>query len=87
MVRRDRHIRPLQWSIFPPALTLRVDIKMTLTAPGCGMGASIAADAEVKLGAIDGVGAATVEIVWDPPWRPQMISDEGREQLGIDVAR
>ena len=65
----------------------RVDIKMTLTAPGCGMGASIAADAEVKLGAIDGVSAATVEIVWDPPWSPEMISEEGRMQLGFDVAR
>ncbi|RMF20454.1 MAG: DUF59 domain-containing protein, partial [Deltaproteobacteria bacterium] len=46
----------------------RVDVKMTLTAPGCGMGAAIAADAEDKIRAIDGVEDACVEVVWDPPW-------------------
>ena len=67
--------------------TSRVEVKMTLTAPGCGVGASIAADAELKLASIDSVSAATVELVWDPPWNPKMISEEGRKQLGIDVAR
>jgi probable FeS assembly SUF system protein SufT len=61
----------------------RVAIKMTLTAPGCGMGVAIAADAEDKLRAIDGVSDASVEIVWEPPWNPRMISDEGRKILGI----
>ncbi len=60
-----------------------VAIKMTLTAPGCGMGASIAADAEQKIRGLDGVSDATVEVVWDPPWNPQMISEEGRNKLGI----
>jgi metal-sulfur cluster biosynthetic enzyme len=60
-----------------------VDIKMTLTAQGCGMGGAIAADAENKLRAIAGVSGARVEIVWDPPWNPRMISDEGRRKLGI----
>jgi probable FeS assembly SUF system protein SufT len=60
-----------------------VAVKMTLTAPGCGMGVAIAADAEDKLRAIEGVRQASVEIVWEPPWNPRMISDEGRRILGI----
>jgi probable FeS assembly SUF system protein SufT len=63
--------------------TSRVDIKMTLTAQGCGMGAAIAADAESKLRGLTGVSDARVEIVWDPPWNPRMISEEGRRKLGI----
>lgn len=61
----------------------RVDVQMTLTAPGCGMGTSIAADARQKILGIPGVAEANVDIVWDPPWNPQMISPEGRERLGM----
>jgi metal-sulfur cluster biosynthetic enzyme len=61
----------------------RVDVKMTLTAPGCGMGTSIAADARMRILALSGVSDADVQIVWDPPWSPQMISPEGRERLGM----
>ena len=61
----------------------RVDVKMTLTAQGCGMGASIAGDAEDKLRTSPGVRDASVRIVWDPPWTAHMISEEGRRQLGI----
>ena len=61
-----------------------IGVKMTLTAQGCGMGGSIAADAEDKLRAIESVADASVEIVWDPPWNPRMISEEGRRILGID---
>ena len=61
----------------------RVDVRMTLTAPGCGMGNFIGADARQKLLALPGVEEADVEIVWDPPWNPQMISPEGRERLGM----
>ncbi len=60
-----------------------VDVKMTLTAQGCGMGTAIAADARQKLLGLPGVTDADVEIVWDPPWTPQMISPEGRERLGM----
>jgi probable FeS assembly SUF system protein SufT len=60
-----------------------VSVKMTLTAPGCGMGTVIAADAQRKIEMLGGVLEARVEIVWDPPWSPQMISPEGREKLGI----
>jgi len=62
---------------------VRVDIKMTLTATGCGMGGAIAGDAEDKLRTIPGVTAASVRVVWDPPWTPHMISEEGRRKLGI----
>ncbi len=62
----------------------RVDVKMTLTAPGCGMGGYIAHDARQKILEIEGVEEAEVELVWDPPWSPQMISAEGRRLLGMD---
>src|SRR3954467_10547974 len=55
----------------------RIDIKMTLTAQGCGMGTSIAAGARYKILALPGVGEAEVEIVWSPVWNPNMISPEG----------
>ena len=57
---------------------------MTLTAQGCGMGASIAIDARQKLLSLPGVAEANVDLVWDPPWTPQMISPEGSERLGLD---
>src|SRR5213080_4492758 len=69
--------------ITPEDAGQRVDVKMTLTAPGCGMGTSIAADARVKLLDLPGVTDADVQIVWDPPWNPQMISPEGKERLGM----
>lgn len=62
----------------------RVEVKMTLTAQGCGMGGSIAFDARQKLMGLPGVSEADVDLVWDPPWNPQMISPEGRERLGLD---
>jgi probable FeS assembly SUF system protein SufT len=58
-------------------------VKMTLTAPGCGMGPAIAADARDKILAIDGVTDADVELVWDPPWSQSMITEEGRMKLGL----
>ena len=61
----------------------RVDVKMTLTAQGCGMGASIAADAQHKIERIAGVKSAEVQIIWDPPWTPERISPEGKALLGI----
>ncbi|MFN8543736.1 MAG: putative Fe-S cluster assembly protein SufT [Candidatus Binatia bacterium] len=61
----------------------RVGVRMTLTAPGCGMGTAIAADARQKILGLPGVTDAEVAVVWDPPWTPQMISPEGRERLGM----
>jgi len=62
----------------------RVDVKMTLTAQGCGMGASIAADAKYKILGLPGIAEAEVEIVWSPVWNPNMISPEGRAKLGME---
>mgnify|MGYP005673805777 FL=1 len=61
-----------------------VSVKMTLTAQGCGMGPVIAEDAKKNIEALSAVSNAKVEIVWDPPWTPHMISKAGREQLGLD---
>jgi len=61
----------------------RIDVKMTLTAQGCGMGGSIASDARNKLLDLPGVVEADVQVVWDPPWTPEKISPEGRALLGI----
>jgi len=61
----------------------KVEVKMTLTAQGCGMGGVIAQDAQEKILMIDGVEEATVEIVWDPPWHQSMITAEGRRVLGL----
>jgi probable FeS assembly SUF system protein SufT len=66
-----------------PDGSVRVDVKMTLTAQGCGMGGAIAGDAEEKLKSIPRVSDASVRVVWDPPWTPHMISEEGRRTLGI----
>lgn len=62
----------------------RVAVKMTLTAPGCGMGPVIANDAKAKIESLPEVEAAEVAIVWDPVWTPQMISDDGRKILGLE---
>jgi metal-sulfur cluster biosynthetic enzyme len=61
----------------------KIDVKMTLTARGCGMGGYIASEAEQRLLEIPGVEEAKVEVVWDPPWEPSMISAEGRKILGM----
>lgn len=62
----------------------RVDVKMTLTAPGCHLGGQIAGDVQSKLLALEQVEEANVELVWDPPWHQSMISAEGRRKLGLD---
>ena len=61
----------------------RVDVKMTLTAPGCGMGPVIAADAQARIMTLSEIDDAAVELVWDPPWNQDMISEEGKMQLGM----
>jgi len=62
----------------------RVSVRMTLTAPGCGMGPVLAQEAEQKILALPGVATANVEVVWDPPWSPDRISAHGREKLGME---
>ncbi|OGC90693.1 MAG: aromatic ring hydroxylase [candidate division Zixibacteria bacterium RBG_16_48_11] len=60
----------------------KVDVKMTLTAPGCGMGQYIAGQAQSKIMELDGVEEANVELVWEPLWDPSLITPEGKKMIG-----
>ena len=60
-----------------------VNVKMTLTAPGCGMGPAIAADAQARIMTVEEIEDARVELVWDPPWNQDMITEEGKMKLGM----
>jgi probable FeS assembly SUF system protein SufT len=60
-----------------------VQVKMTLTAPGCGMGDVLAQDVQQKVENLDGVHSADVEIVFDPQWSMEMMSEAARLQLGM----
>lgn len=60
-----------------------VRVTMTLTTPGCPMGESIAAGVQHALLALTGVTAAAVEVAWNPPWHPSMMSDVGRAATGV----
>ena len=60
-----------------------VAIKMTLTAPGCGMGDMIATEVRQKIEGIQGTSDVNVELVWDPPWDQSMITESARLQLGM----
>jgi probable FeS assembly SUF system protein SufT len=61
----------------------RIDVKFTLTAPGCGMGDVLREDIKGKLLTIPGVTDADVQVVFDPPWSMQMMSDAAKLQLGM----
>src|SRR5437867_8637082 len=73
----DCHLSPLNSGSF------KADVKMTLTAPGCGMGPALAQDVQNKLLGLEGVDDVSVELVWDPPWNQSMISEAGKLQLGL----
>ena len=60
-----------------------VYVQMTLTFPGCGMGPDIGQQAEWAVQELDGVEEVQIEMVFDPPWSPELISEEARSQLGI----
>ncbi len=60
-----------------------VFVQMTLTFPGCGMGPHIAQQAEWAIQDLDGVEEVEIELTFDPPWSPDLISEEARMQLGI----
>jgi probable FeS assembly SUF system protein SufT len=66
-----------------PDNAYKVNVAMTLTAPGCGMGPAIAEDAKGKILLVPGVSDADVRITWDPPWNQSMISEEGKMKLGL----
>ncbi len=61
----------------------RVNIKMTLTAPGCGMGPVLQADVQGKLISLEGVDEANVELVWEPQWNQGMLTEAAKLQLGL----
>ena len=61
-----------------------VHVLMTLTAPGCGMGPMIAQQAEWAIAELDGVEDVEVEMTFDPPWSPDLITEDGKKLLGID---
>ena len=61
----------------------KVDVKMTLTAPGCGMGPMLAQDVQSKLLNLEPIDEANVELVWDPPWNQGMMTEAAKLQLGL----
>jgi probable FeS assembly SUF system protein SufT len=73
----DCHITPLT-----PG-SHKVDVKMTLTAPGCGMGPMLAQDVQNRLLGLEGVDDVAVELVWDPPWNQAMMTEAAKLQLGL----
>jgi FeS assembly SUF system protein len=58
-------------------------VKMTLTTPHCPVAESMPGEVELRVGAVPGIGDAEVELVWDPPWDPQKMSDEAKLELGM----
>ncbi len=63
----------------------RVEIKMTLTAPGCGMAEVLRSDVERKISQLAGVKEVNVAVVFDPPWSPGRMSEAAKLQLGFDL--
>ncbi len=62
----------------------KVDVKMTLTAPGCPMAHFMAQMAKKAVEELEGVDEANVEVVFEPPWRPEMMSAEAKKRLGFE---
>ena len=73
----DCHLTPLGENNF------KADVKMTLTAPGCGMGPVLAQDVQNKLISLEPIDEANVELVWDPPWNQSMMTEAAKLQLGL----
>lgn len=61
----------------------KADVKMTLTAPGCGMGSVLAQDVQNRLVSLEPIDEANVELVWDPPWNQGMMTEAAKLQLGL----
>ena len=73
----DCHLTPIGENNF------KADVKMTLTAPGCGMGPVLAQDVQIKLISLEPIDEANVELVWDPPWNQGMMTEAAKLQLGL----
>ena len=63
----------------------KIDVKMSMTAPGCGMGNVLKADVESKLSRIPEVKEVNVQVVFEPPWHPGLMSEAAKLQLGFDL--
>jgi metal-sulfur cluster biosynthetic enzyme len=63
----------------------KVDVKMTLTAPGCPLHSVMRQNAHNRISRMEGVNKANVQVVWDPPWKPEMMSEKAKKQLGFKV--
>lgn len=73
----DCHLTPIGSNSY------KADVKMTLTAPGCGMGPVLAQDVQNKLISLEPIDEANVELVWDPPWNQGMMTEAAKLQLGL----
>ena len=73
----DCHLTPIGENNF------KADVKMTLTAPGCGMGPVLQQDVQNKLLGLEAVDDVSVELVWDPPWNQSMLTEAAKLQLGL----
>ena len=73
----DCHLQPLTEN------TYKAEVKMTLTAPGCGMGPVLAQDVQNKLISLEGVDDVNVELVWEPQWNQSMMTEAAKLQLGL----
>ena len=61
----------------------RVNVEMTLTSPACPVAGTLPGEVETRIREIDGVADASVEVVWDPPWHPGMMTEEAQLELGM----
>jgi FeS assembly SUF system protein len=61
----------------------KVQVKMTLTSPGCPVAGSLPGEVKAKVEAVPGVASAEIDLVWDPAWNPSMMSEAARLQLGM----
>ncbi len=61
----------------------KVSVKMTLTAPGCPLHSVLRQNAENRISQVEGVKEANVQVVWDPPWKPEMMTEKAKKQLGF----
>jgi probable FeS assembly SUF system protein SufT len=73
----DCHLSPLAPNSY------KADVKMTLTAPGCGMGPVLAQDVQNRLLSLEAIDDVSVELVWDPPWNQGMMTEAAKLQLGL----
>jgi FeS assembly SUF system protein len=60
-----------------------VDVKMTLTSPACPVAGSMPPEIEHKVSTVEGVTSASVEVVWDPPWSPDLMTEAAKLELGL----